>query len=126
MADPKNFLTIETDFTMEDIDIIYRTCGLHSDLESDFGMFCLGANMVLRSIFKEFQIAGRYTFVDLQMQPTVASTLSLLEGFDAAKRDLRYAEGDKVTNKPLSEQVKMAAKELEKMVDEERRKNEID
>jgi len=112
-------LKFKSGFSVEDIKLLYQSSMLHADMTNDFGLFCAGAAVVLRSVFNQLQSVKAGTKMEMNTTKIAITTVCLLEGFDEVKRDLIAAEMDeKIDNKSISEKILAIAREVR----EERRK----
>jgi hypothetical protein len=109
---------IKSCLSLESIKIMHQSAVLHADLNNDFGLFSLGVAICLRSIFEEFQGNSPDTLFDINLVKATAGTITLLDGFDGATRDLRTAEVWERTNEKLSGKILGAAREARKKRDE--------
>ncbi len=112
-------LKFKSDYSMEDMKLIYRTCSLHSSTDSEFGIFCLGAAMILRSIFKELQIPDHYAPMDIKINEAAILSVLLLDGLDSAKVDLETALVDGKDNTKLSNEIMDLAETYQKTLKKE-------
>jgi len=109
---------IKSSFSLESIRVMHQSAVLHADLNNDFGLFSLGVAICLRSIFAEFQGDDPHVLFNIDLMKATAGTITLLDGFDGATRDLRTAEACERTNEELSGRVLGAAREARKRRDE--------
>lgn len=110
---------IKSCLSLESIRVMHQSAVLHADLNNDFGLFSLGVAVCLRSMFAEFRGDDPRVLVNVDLMKATAGTITLLDGFDGATRDLRTAEACERTNEKLSEKVLGAAKEARRRRDKE-------
>lgn len=108
-------------YSLEDIDLMYKACCVHGSLEDDFGVFCLGAAMALRSIFTMLQRGNDpLAMMKVDFMKVAPATIALMEGLEGAKRDVRTALAAGVSNEKISETVKKIVEQIKKARDEKR------
>ena len=112
-------IKFESDYNIDGIKDLYKTCMLHASLKNDFGLFCTGAALILRSVFNQDRGIKRGEKIDFDTANTVITTANLLDGFEGVKRDLIIAEMDeKNENELLSEKILVITKQVLKDKDE--------
>ena len=109
---------IRSSLSLDSIRIMHQSAVVHADLNNNFGLFSLGVAVCLRSIFAEFQGDDPRALMDVNLIKATAGTMTLLDGFDGATRDLRTAEACERTNEVLSEKILRAAREAIEKRDE--------
>lgn len=106
-------------YSLEDIDLMYKACCVHGSLEDNFGVFCLGAAMVLRSIFTMLQRGNDpLALMKVDFMKITPATIALMEGLEGAKRDISTALAAGVSNEKISETVMRIVEEIKKKRDE--------
>jgi len=114
-------LKFKSSYSRKDIELLYQSCLLHSRVDTEFGMFCLGGAISLRSVFKHLQTAERYSLVNMETVKLEVATVVLLDAFDGSKSDLAIAEMGEISNKNLSEAIRISAVAMRKKRDEQGR-----
>lgn len=108
-------------YSLEDIDLMYKACCVHGSLEDDFGIFCLGGAMVLRSIFTPLQRGNDpLAMMKIDFMKITPATIALMEGMEGAKRDVRTALAAGVSNEKISETVKKIVEQVKRKREEKR------
>jgi len=105
-------LKFKSNFTKEDIDLLFKASAIHASFEDEFGTFCAGIATALRSVFEYFQKIKRGTWMDLNTQQVTVNTVLLLDALDDAKRDLVTSEADKISNKQSSDMIMEFAEQI--------------
>lgn len=106
-------------YSLEDIDLMYKACCVHGSLEDNFGVFCLGAAMALRSIFPMLQRGNDpLALMKVDFMKITPVTIALMEGLEGAKRNLDAALAAGVSNEEISETVKKIVEQVKKQRDE--------
>ena len=106
-------------YSLEDIDLMYKACCVHGSLEDDFGVFCLGGAMVLRSIFTMLQRGNDpLALMKIDFMKVAPVTIALMEGLEEAKRDLNTALAAGVSNEKISETIKRIVEQIKKQREE--------
>lgn len=104
-------LRIKSNLSLDDVRVMYNAAVIHAELDHNFGLFCLGIAVSLRSIFIDLQETNPRTLVNVNTLEAIAGTITLLDGFDGGIRDLRTAEANEITNKELSIEILGLAKD---------------
>ena len=111
-------LKFKSKYSEKDIRLMYETCCLHASMGDNFGVFCLGAGIALRSIFSFLQKGDRTTIFNINTQESVASTMIMLDGFDGAVLDMGMAIGERIDNENTSSKIRALAEEVRRKRDE--------
>jgi len=109
----KGYLKIKTKFSEADIQLMHRTAEVHVDSETEFGWFCAGVSIGLRSVFEDLLVVEgnkRYAPMTINKQAAAAVTNLLLITFDETKTDLVMAEVNRKDNRELSSEIVELAK----------------
>jgi len=110
----KGYLKFKTKFSKEDIQLLQKTAMIHSNSETEFGWFCAGVAIGLRTMFEDWVIVEggrRYASMEVNKQASAAVTNILLKSFDETKVELMTAEVDKKDNRELSDKIMELAKD---------------
>lgn len=100
-------------YTLKDIDLVYRVCCIHGSFEDNFGIFCLGAAIVLRSIFATLQRGNDpLALVNVETAIATVTTDILMEGFEGAQRDVSTALAAGRDNEEVSANIKRIVEEV--------------
>lgn len=104
-------------YTPDDIVHLYKVCCVHSSMENNFGIFCIGAGMILRSVFVALQNSDPMAIINLNLPKATQTTSILMDGFEGAQRDISTALIAGVSNETLSENIKRVVEEARKIKD---------
>lgn len=106
-------------YAMKDIDVTYRVCCIHASLEDNFGIFCLGAAIILRSIFPVLQRGNDpLALINVETSLAAVTTDILMEGFEGAQRDISTAVAAGRDNEEMSANIKRIVKEVRRKREE--------
>ena len=114
-------LKFDSLYKMKDIRILYDTTVIHANSENDFGLFCLGAAVGLRSVFDCFRKETPFNEITQDTKAVAITTAMLLDTFKDSKRDLAYAEMKHISNKKQSKIIKRIAEETRTIRDKKMR-----
>lgn len=106
---------VDAKYSQEDIQLMYRACCLHGSLENSFGLFCIGAGLSLRSIFKFLQDDNPFKLINMEVQQMAVATLTLLDGFDDTKADFGRALAEGISNEEMSNKIMVIVEEARRL-----------
>ena len=103
-------IKVNEEFTEKVIKNTYKTASLHASYKNDFGLFCMGAGVMLRSLFLFLSEDEHMSSMEIRILESTIHTNTLMKAFQDAKQDLVKAAFEKKDNKALSTQVLKIAK----------------
>jgi len=100
--------------SIEDIELIYRTCTVHASMENDFGLFCAGMAALLTNIFDKFKNEKRFASIQVNYKLMAITTIALETTFNQVEQDLNLSKKDGQDNEMVRQKIMMIVDQAKK------------
>lgn len=105
---------LKTNCSIEDIELILRTCTVHADFKNDFGIFCAGMAALIVTIFDKFKNEERHATIKVDYSLMSFATIKLEETFEQVAQDLKLSKKGGHGNEMVRQKIMMIVDQAKK------------